>query len=476
MDLPQGTLLYNRYRVERQLGQGGMGAVYLAFDTSLEAWVAVKVNRHSTDQSTSQFLREAHLLASLRNPNLPRVIDYFLLDQNQYLVMDYIPGDDLARRLSQEGAPPVEQVIQWAVQLGTALSYLHSQNPPVVHRDIKPANIKLTPEGQVVLVDFGIAKAADLSQATATGAAGYTPGFAPPEQYGGSRTGPYSDQYAFAATLYTLLTGQSPVDSIQRLLGHASLAPARSLNPRVPEHVDAALQKALSIRPEDRFENVDEMVRSLTQPAYQPTLRRGEAGGGATLIGPAPTIPAQAGETRVAAPATVAQAAAAARKPGASPRGAESPGHRRDPPGRLPGHRRGIRSPGGRPQWAAEAGCRRAARDGHPPANRPADTSTPIPPAPTQRTHPGAGPAGIINGYPGSDRHSAPGAHRNSDPAAGCATHPGSGGGRQRRPDCFRQQPGRWENLPGLDDAGGGWQRRAGDRLGFHAPDERGRR
>ena len=296
MSLPEGTLLYNRYRIEHLLGQGGMGSVYKGFDTSLETSVAIKVNRQATQEGSTQFLREAHLLASLRSPNLPRVIDYFILDQSQYLVMDFIPGDDLASVLRKEGAQPLEKVLEWARQLGAALTYLHSQNPPVIHRDIKPANIKLTPDGKAVLVDFGIAKASDPDQATAAGASGFTPGFAPPEQYGGARTGPFSDQYALAATLYALLTGRAPADSVQRLLGSAKLDPIRSINPRVPLPVENSISKALSINPGERYGSVSQFVQALAGSA---------APAAETIAKPVQvTVPAgAAAATRLAAPA-----------------------------------------------------------------------------------------------------------------------------------------------------------------------------
>ena len=188
MDLKPDSLLNNRYRMIRQLGKGGMGAVYLAYDVALEHEVALKTNLKASEEGAAQFLREARLLARLRHANLPRVIDYFLSEDIQCLVMDYIPGSDLRDVLKQQGPQPLERVLTWAQQLASALSYLHRQNPPVIHRDIKPANIKLTLEGDAVLVDFGIAKASDQTQATSTGASGYTPGFAPPEQYGSGRT------------------------------------------------------------------------------------------------------------------------------------------------------------------------------------------------------------------------------------------------------------------------------------------------
>ncbi len=274
MELKPGTVLNNRYRLIRLLGEGGMGSIHLAYDISLESEVALKCNQNPAPESTNQFLREARLLASLRHPHLPRVIDYFISDQSQFLVMDYIAGDDLEKLLKTEGAQPLEKVLKWAEQIGSALNYLHSQQPPVIHRDVKPANLKLTPDGDLMLVDFGIAKASDGSQATATGALGYTPGFAPPEQYGGARTTPHSDQYAFAATLYNLLTNQRPSDSVQRVLGKAVLTPMNLLNPATPAHVQQAIETAMAVRPEDRYPSVHDFVRALTDPSYQPTLIR----------------------------------------------------------------------------------------------------------------------------------------------------------------------------------------------------------
>jgi len=271
-DLSPEAILNNRYRIVKKLGQGGMGAVFLAYDLNLEHQVAVKVNYNPSPEGTSQFLREARLLANLRHPNLPRMVDYFIQDQDQYLVMDYIPGDDLSTRIKAQGAQPLERVMQWADELGSAIAYLHGQCPPVIHRDIKPANIKLTLEGEPILVDFGIAKTADANQANATGAVGYTPGFAPPEQYAGSaRTGPYSDQYALAATLYALLSGQKPEDGVQRVLGRATLAPLNVLMPSIPIEVDQAIQKAMSIKPDDRFASVSEFLKALRGTSYQTT-------------------------------------------------------------------------------------------------------------------------------------------------------------------------------------------------------------
>lgn len=270
MDLSPDYILKDRYQIIRQLGKGGMGAVYLAKDTVLDHIVAVKANHSPAKEGDTQFLREARLLASLRHPNLPRVTDHFLIGSEQYLVMDYIPGDDLATILKEDGKQPVEMVMEWAKQLGSAISYLHHQKPPVIHRDIKPANIKLAPSGEVTLVDFGIAKVADPTAATTTGALGFSPGYSPPEQYGGGRTGPYSDQYALAATLYQLLTNHQPEDGLQRLMGTAILQPANKLNKSVPAYTAAALEKAMAVHPEERFPDVESFIKAFTEPGIMP--------------------------------------------------------------------------------------------------------------------------------------------------------------------------------------------------------------
>jgi serine/threonine protein kinase len=165
--------------------------------------------------------------------------------------MDYIAGEDLEARCERQ-PPTVEEVLSWTNLICNALIYLHSRQPPVIHRDIKPANIKLQPDGNLMLVDFGIAKVFDQTQ-TATGARGLTPGFSPPEQYGGSHTDHRSDQYSLAASIYTMLTGHRPVDSIERMFNNKPLTTLREINPAVPAHVDATITKALSIKPDDRF-------------------------------------------------------------------------------------------------------------------------------------------------------------------------------------------------------------------------------
>lgn len=357
-------LLHDRYQIVRILGQGGMGAVYLAYDQSLATQVAVKINRSPSPKAASQFISEARLLATLRHPNLPRVIDYFQEGGAQFLVMDYIAGEDLKERTERTGIPPVQQVLAWAAQLGSALSYLHRQSPPVIHRDIKPANLKLSPQNEVILVDFGIAKATEANQATTTGAAAFSPGYAPPEQYGGARTGAYSDQYSMAATLYHLLTGQKPADALERLMGTSTVQPAREFNPLIPVHVEQALMRAMAVRPEARFANIDEFVAALGNPAgtapqqpanypspeatlYTPRTAPLQPGGGpayappgATVVGPgAAPYPGAPGGTGPYAPPPVQTGqdyAATQVGPGVSPPAGTGPVYPGVPGGAYP--------------------------------------------------------------------------------------------------------------------------------------------
>ncbi len=271
MPLQPGDVLRQRYRIEGQLGKGGMGAVYLAHDLTLDIKVAVKENLNLNPESERQFRREARLLATLRHQNLPRVTDHFILEDRQYLVMDYVEGVDLSTRVAQQPAT-VDEVLGWADAIADALYYLHTRQPPVIHRDIKPANLKLQSNGKVVLVDFGIAKLFDQS-VTTTGARGLTPGFSPPEQYGGQRTDSRSDQYALAATLYSLITNKRPSDSIQRMLGKETLKPIRELHPGVPEHVEAALERGLALDQDQRFPDVQSFRSALRGEVALETIR-----------------------------------------------------------------------------------------------------------------------------------------------------------------------------------------------------------
>jgi serine/threonine protein kinase len=266
MPFSTGQILNNRYRIVKLLGQGGFGAVYRAWDMNLDVPCAVKENLELSPAAQTQFKKEATLLATLSHPNLPRVTDHFHIpNQGQYLVMDFIEGDDLKTMLEMANGPlPEQQVLPWIAQVCDALSYLHSQQPPVIHRDIKPANIRITSKGRAVLVDFGIAKQSRPDMATTQGARAITPGFSPQEQYGMGRTDERSDIYALGATLYCLLTGEVPVESVQR--GSTPLAAPASLNPSISPDVEGAILKAMASAPAERFQSIAGF-RAALQPA-----------------------------------------------------------------------------------------------------------------------------------------------------------------------------------------------------------------
>ncbi len=264
MPLENGFLLNNRYRILDILGQGGMGAVYRAIDENLDVTVAVKENSFFTEEYARQFEREARILASLRHPNLPRVFDYFVIDQQgQYLVMDYIAGDDLRQWMTREQTISEGEALQIGIAICNALIYLHSRVPAIAHRDIKPGNVKITPSGEVVLVDFGLVKLMDDKEMTTSAARAMTPGYSPPEQYGPDPTDHRSDVFSLGATLYAALTGYLPEDSLARATGKATLTPLRQYNPRVSEQTAEVVEKALQLRFEDRWQTAQEFKDAL---------------------------------------------------------------------------------------------------------------------------------------------------------------------------------------------------------------------
>jgi len=264
MTLEQGTLLNGRYRIVDILGQGGMGSVYRALDENLGVEVAVKENLFTTDEYARQFRLEAVILASLRHQNLPRVTDHFVVESHgQYLVMDYIEGEDLRQRMERLNTIPEEDAILVGAAVCDALGYLHTRRPPVLHRDIKPGNIKITPDGRVYLVDFGLAKLIQGSQTTTTGARAMTPGYSPPEQYGTARTDPRSDVYSLGATLYAALTSVIPEDGLARVMDNIQLTPIRKHNPKVSRRLSAVIEKAMEAYPDDRYQTADEFRKGL---------------------------------------------------------------------------------------------------------------------------------------------------------------------------------------------------------------------
>src|SRR5918994_659082 len=256
------TLLQGRYRIIRQLGQGGMGAVYEAVDERLDTTVALKETLFADERLRKQFEREARLLARLHHPALPRVSDHFSEDDGQFLVMQFIPGDDLSEMMTRKRGPfPVDQVLTWADQLLDALDYLHTQDPQIIHRDIKPQNLKLTQRGQIILLDFGLAKGqgGDISRVTTSASIfGYTPNYAPLEQIQGLGTDARSDLYSLSATLYHLMTGVKPPDALTRAAALVNgqpdpLTPANAISANIGSQVASVLARGMSQNRDQRF-------------------------------------------------------------------------------------------------------------------------------------------------------------------------------------------------------------------------------
>ena len=271
--MERGSLLNKRYRIVEILGQGGMAAVYRAIDENLGVEVAVKENLFTTEEYARQFRLEATILASFRHPNLPRVSDHFVIEQQgQYLVMDYIEGEDLRQRLDRLGPLPEQEVIIIGVAISDAMAYMHSRKPMVLHRDIKPGNVRITSLGHIYLVDFGLAKIVQGREATSTGARAMTPGYSPPEQYGTARTDHRSDIYSLGATLYSALTDELPEDGLARAMDQAVLTPVMQYNPRISKRTAGVIEKCLEIRPDNRYQNAEDLRRELLEA--QTTTRR----------------------------------------------------------------------------------------------------------------------------------------------------------------------------------------------------------
>ena len=270
--LTPDTVLQGRYRVVRQLGQGGMGTVFEAIDERLDTTVALKQTLFGDERLRKQFEREARLLARLHHPALPRVSDHFSEGEGQFLVMQFIAGQDLAEMIdSRRGPFPPEQVLTWADQLLDALDYLHTQDPQIIHRDIKPQNLKLTARGQIILLDFGLAKgqASEISRVTTSASIfGYTPNYAPLEQIQGLGTDPRSDIYALGATLYHLITGVKPPDALTRATAVINaqpdpLRPANEVNSAVSVDTAKLLERAMAQNRERRYPTAAVMRKAL---------------------------------------------------------------------------------------------------------------------------------------------------------------------------------------------------------------------
>ena len=279
--LATGTLLNERYKIIEIAGIGGMGTVYRAQDTNFQAnrMVAVKemisqINDPAVQKNIFNiYERESNILASLRHQAIPRIYDYFILNDRAYLVMEFINGRNLEHILNETNTFLTEtQIVSWAIELCDVLNYLHSNKPePIIFRDIKPGNVMINNQNHLVLVDFGIAKLFETSHKnTMVG----TQGYSPPEQYRGEAT-PQVDIFALGATLHHLLTLRDP--KLEAPLSFDE-RPIAAINPNVTKEFIAVIDKALQYKPEDRWKSTEEMREALISVAKKTGSLVGFAG------------------------------------------------------------------------------------------------------------------------------------------------------------------------------------------------------
>ena len=256
-----GTVIDGKYEILKQIGKGGMSVIYLAMDRRLnKQWAVKEIHKNAKSRegqmAVKSLLAEANLMKRLDHPALPRIVDIIESGQKIYIVMDYIEGESLDRLLREYGPQPQELVLDWAKQICDVLAYLHGQKPPVIYRDMKPANIILRPEGNIKVIDFGIAREYKEESHADTTTLG-TRGYAPPEQHGGRQTDARSDIYALGMTMHHLLTGQYPgaEDYVY--------APVRTWKPELSGGLEHIIDKCTALDPKDRYQSCHELLYAL---------------------------------------------------------------------------------------------------------------------------------------------------------------------------------------------------------------------
>lgn len=258
----RGTVIDGKYEILKEIGRGGMSIVYLAMDKRLnKQWAIKEIRKKGSGKNdeivVNSLLAEANMMKKLDHPALPRIVDIIDNGITIYVVMDYIEGESLDKILNEYGAQSEELVIGWAKQLCDAFSYLHSQKPPIIYRDMKPANVMLKPEGNIKIIDFGIAreyKEQSLADTTVLG----TKGYAPPEQYSG-QTDARSDIFALGMTMHHLLTGVDPRSG-------EAYAPVRQWNPELSEGIEIIIDKCVEPAAENRYQSCTDLLYDLEHP------------------------------------------------------------------------------------------------------------------------------------------------------------------------------------------------------------------
>jgi Flp pilus assembly protein TadD len=298
MSLALGSVLAGRYRIIERLGVGGMGSVYRAEDLRItdRMWAVKELLADATTPpdemaaAIKRFDAEIDLMARLANPRIPAVADRFREGDNHYFVMELVPGASLETRLAQVGAPlPERDALGWLVQVCDVLAYLHAQHPPIILRDLKPGNIMVTPEGEVRVIDFGIARTYKAGQKSNTENLG-TLLYASPEHIGQqTQTDARSDIYSVGATLYHLLTNHEPAPMETPVPGAL-----RRLNPRVSAATEAIVRQAMEIDPAQRFQTATEMRAKLAQRLAALTAATSVPAARPAPARPAPARPAPA--------------------------------------------------------------------------------------------------------------------------------------------------------------------------------------
>ena len=252
-----GTVIDDRYEILKEIGRGGMSIVYLAADDRLNKSVALKDirkdNKINNDVLLECLKAEADLMTALDHPNLPKIYDIIEGDNHIYVVMDYIEGESLKKKLDREGKFSPEEVIEWSKQLSDVLDYLHTRRPlPIIYRDMKPHNIMLTPEGKIKLIDFGISIKQNGNSAPNFGTSTY----AAPEQLAGKKTDARTDIYSLGVTMYQLVTGLS-------FKSNLNLKPIREIDPSYPEGLDQIISTCMKENPNERYQSASELLYDL---------------------------------------------------------------------------------------------------------------------------------------------------------------------------------------------------------------------